>query len=95
METTLQQIATDSDNLKAQEETVHSEFITSSTKFAQREEFLKNIKQGQEYINKLSAQVEQKTARIAEIDNLLQELLTFQESENLNIQKSQQDQVQK
>jgi len=95
LETNLQQIATDSDALKAQEETVHNEYMTSSTRFAQREEFLKNVQQGQEYINKLSIQVEQKTARIAEIDTLLQDILTFQETETLNIQKSQQDQIQK
>ena len=95
LETNLQQIAADSDNLKSQEETVHNEYITSSTRFAQREEFLKNVQQGQEYINKLSVQVEQKTARIAEIDTLLQDILTFQETETSNIQKSQQDQTQK
>ncbi|WP_413853919.1 hypothetical protein, partial [Candidatus Ruminimicrobium bovinum] len=95
LETNLQQIASDSDNLKAQEETVHNEYITSSTKFAQREEYLKNRQQGQEYINNLKIQVEQKTARIAEIDKQLQDILTFQETETINIQKSQQEQTEK
>ena len=99
LEETLSEIETQYNQLKEQQEQKQQDYMASSTKFAQRQSDLSNRQQGRQYIEdniaNLKEQITLKTARIEEIEKSLQDILTTQQQETSNIQKYNDEMIQK
>ncbi len=95
----LNKIEAEMSALRLQEEPLHQEYMQISASFERRKSDLEHRQQGQQYIveniTNLKAQIEQKTNRTAEIELLLQQVLTEQETEAVNIQRYNDELTQK
>lgn len=95
----LNKVESDIDSFRIQEEPFHQEYMQLSATFERRKSDLEHRQQGQQYIveniTNLNVQIEQKTNRTAEIEMQLQQVLTEQETEAINIQKYNEELTQK
>lgn len=95
----LNKVESDIDSFRIQEEPFHQEYMQLSATFERRKSDLEHRQQGQQYIveniTNLKGQIEQKTNRTAEIEMQLQQVLTEQETEAINIQKYNEELTQK
>ena len=95
----LNKVESDIDSFRIQEEPFHQEYMQLSASFERRKSDLEHRQQGQQYIveniTNLKVQIEQKTNRSAEIELQLQQVLTDQETEAINIQKYNEELTQK
>ncbi|MBR3654693.1 MAG: chromosome segregation protein SMC [Elusimicrobia bacterium] len=96
---TLSKVEQEIDTLRNQEEQANQEYINISNSYERRKSDLEHRTTGQKYItdniDNLKSQIEQKTNRTSEIETELQNVQTSKEKEAANIQKYEEEKIQK